>query len=403
MGAFRTAVVNYPMKNFKADFMLEDGVIFLNHGSFGACPKPVFEAYQEWQLKLERQPVRFLGRQALDLLTKARAELAGYLNTQPDNLVYMPNPTTAVNMVVRSLDLDAGDEILSTDHEYGAMDRTWRYICRKTGARYVKQQVSLPVTSTSNFIHDFFSAISARTRVIFLSQITSQTALTFPVEEICDKARELGILSIIDGAHVPGHIPLDLAAINADIYTGACHKWLCAPKGSAFLFAHPDIQQKLDPLVVSWGYEAEQPGPSQFIDYHQWQGTRDLAAFLSVPSAIQYQQDNDWKTVSRCCHELALQAHAGINSLTGLEPLSPPSSLWFQQMVAVRLPAGIEPDSLKVFLYEQHNIEVLTHTWQGQPLMRASFQAYNHASDLEALLAALEEYLSKEENNHENY
>ena len=287
-------------------------------------------------------------------------------------------------------------------HEYGAMDRTWRYICRKTGAHYVQQPIALPVTSTSDFIQEFLAGVTTRTRVIFLSQVTSQTALTFPVREICEKARELGILSIIDGAHVPGHIPLDLTAINADIYTGACHKWLCAPKGSAFLYAHPDLQPRLDPLVVSWGYESEQPGPSQFLDYHEWQGTRDLAAFLSVPSAIQFQQENDWQTVSQRCHEWAIQAHSRVNSLTGLEPLSPPSSPWFQQMVAVRLPVGLEPDSLKTFLYEQHNIELPVYSWQGQPFMRVSFQAYNHASDLEALLAALGEYLSKEENNHEN-
>lgn len=391
------------MKKFKGDFLLEDGVIFLNHGSFGACPKPVFEVYQEWQLELERQPVRFLGRQALDLLADARSELATYLNTQPGNLVYTPNPTTAINMVVRSLGLEAGDEILSSDHEYGAMDRTWRHICSLTGAKYVQQPITLPVTTPEDFIEEFLAGITHRTRIIFLSQITSLTALTFPVQEICVKAREIGIISIIDGAHVPGHMPLDLQVINADIYTGACHKWLCAPKGSAFLYAHPDIQPRLDPLVVSWGYEADKPGPSQFIDYHEWQGTRDLAAFLSVPSAIQYQEENDWNEVSQRCHNLALEAQSRINSLTCLEPLSPASSEWFQQMVAVRLPTEIDPESLKNYLYDNHNIEVLTHTWQELPFLRASFQAYNTASDLDTLLDGLSAYLSKEEKYYETY
>jgi len=389
------------MKNFKDDFLLDDEVIFLNHGSFGACPKPVFEAYQDWQRQLELQPVKFLGRQALDLLAQARTELGSYINCPPDDVVYTPNPTTAINMVVRSLGLEPGDEILSTDHEYGAMDRTWRYISSITGAKYVQRSMPLPVSTHTEFVDNFMAGVTPRTKVIFLSQITSQSALTFPIQEICEKARQLGILSIIDGAHVPGHIPLDLQAINADIYTGACHKWLCAPKGSAFLYAHPDVQNRLDPLVVSWGYESDQPGPSQFIDYHEWQGTRDLAAFLAVPSAIQYQQDNHWIEVSQRCHELALEAQIQMNALTGLEALSPPSAEWFQQMVAVPLPMEIDHEDLKTYLYDQHHIEVLTHTWQDQPYLRVSFQAYNQAFDLESLLAGLESYLSKEKSNHE--
>jgi isopenicillin-N epimerase len=389
------------MKNFKKDFLLEEGIIFLNHGSFGACPRPVFEVYQDWQHRLELQPVRFLGREALDLLAEARTELAVYLNTQPDNLVYTPNPTTAINMVVRSLDLKPGDEVLTSEHEYGAMDRTWRYICGQSGAKYVHQPIPLPVTTPEEFIEVFLAGITPSTRIIFLSQITSQTALTFPVREICAKARELGILSIIDGAHVPGHIPLDLQDIDADIYTGACHKWLCAPKGSSFLYAHPQIQSRLDPLVVSWGYESDKPGPSQFIDYHEWQGTRDLAAFLAVPGAIQYQRENNWHIVSQRCHDLALQVHSRVISLTGLEPLSPADNIWFQQMVAARLPDAIDHQSLKDYLYDQHQIEVLTHTWQDQPYLRVSFQAYNQQADLDLLLGALEQYLTKEEIYHE--
>jgi isopenicillin-N epimerase len=391
------------MKDFRSDFLLEDDVIFLNHGSFGACPKPVFEAYQDWQLKLERQPVRFLSRQATDLLAEARADLAAFVNTEPDNLVYTTNPTTAINMVVRSLGLKPGDEILSTNHEYGAMDRTWRYICKSTGAKYTQQRISLPLTSSSDFMQEFLSGITSHTRVIFLSQITSQTALTFPVKDICTQARDLGILSIIDGAHVPGHIPLDLQSINPDIYTGACHKWLCAPKGAAFLYVHPDIQPRIDPLVVSWGYESDRPGQSQFIDFHEWQGTRDLAAFLSVPRAIQYQVENSWPEISQQCHQLAHQASARINSLTDLDPLSPASSQWFQQMVTLRLPVKIDHESLKNYLYDSRNIEVLTHTWQGKPFLRISFQAYNTVSDLDALLVALEDYLSKEDNFHETH
>jgi isopenicillin-N epimerase len=381
------------MSNLRNEFLLDDEVIFLNHGSFGACPRPVFEVYQDWQLDLERQPVEFLIRRATGLLADAREQLAIYLNTEADDVVYFPNPTTAINMVLRCLDLQAGDEILTTDHEYGAMDRTWRYLCKKSGANYIHQPITLPVTNQGDFVETFWQGVTPRTRVIFISHITSPTALIFPVEEICRRARKRGIISIVDGAHSPGHIPLDLSSIGADIYTGACHKWLCAPKGAAFLYAHPDIQPILDPLVVSWGYESEKPGHSQFIDYHEWQGTRDLAAFLSVPSAIQFQNENHWDMVRHRCHQLAAQARHKINTITGLESISPDGPEWFGQMVAVRLPELVDPEALQERLNAEYQIEVMTHTWKEQPFMRISFQAYNQQTDLETLLNALEEVL----------
>jgi len=270
--------------NLRDLFLLNPQIYYLNHGSFGACPRPVFERYQEWQRELETQPVEFLSRRVPTLLQDAREALASYLNCPAEDLVYFPNPTTAINMVARSLDLSPGDEILTTNHEYGAMDRTWRFIAEKTGAKYINHPFPLPVSSPVDFINQFWKGVTPKTKVVFLSQITSQTALTFPVSEICARAREDGILTIIDGAHAPGQIHVDLTALGADIYTGACHKWMCAPKGAAFLYASIEIQSWLEPLVVSWGYQAEQPGESQFIDYHQWQGTRDIAAFLSVPA-----------------------------------------------------------------------------------------------------------------------
>jgi len=208
-------------------------------------------------------------------------------------------------MVARNLKLEHGDEILSTDHEYGAMDRTWRYIARRLGAKYINQPMPLPVTTHREFLERFWEGVTERTKVIFFSHITSPTALTFPVVEICKKAREAGIITIIDGAHLPGQIPLDLGEINADIYTGACHKWLCAPKGAAFLFARKDVQEWLEPLVVSWGFEAEKPTTSQFIDYHEWQGTRDMSAFLSVPAAfvgavpVEFVRNFSWTTLGQ--------------------------------------------------------------------------------------------------------
>jgi len=376
-------------------FLLDPEVIFLNHGSFGACPKTVFEVYQNWQRELERQPVEFLGRRIADLLAEARTQLAAYLGVESDEVVYFSNPTMAINMVARSLDLHPGDEVLASDHEYGALDRTWRFICHQKGAKYIQRPIALPITSQADVVEAFWQGVSEHTRVIFISHITSPTALVFPVEEICQRARTAGILTIVDGAHAPGQIQLDLNVIGADFYAGACHKWLCAPKGAGFLFARRSIQSRLAPLVVSWGYESEKPGPSQFIDYHEWQGTRDLSAFLSVPAAIEFQALHDWRAVRRRCHALASQTRARINTLTDLPAICPDSPEWYGQMFVALLPAGVATEGLKARLYEEYRIEVPLHRWNNQPLIRVSFQVYNDTVDTDALLMALRELLDR--------
>jgi isopenicillin-N epimerase len=373
-------------------FLLDPEIIFLNHGSFGACPRPVFEVYQSWQRELERQPVEFLGRRAATLLAEARAALADYVGAAADEVVYFPNPTTAINMAARNIRLQPGDEILTTDHEYGAMDRTWRFICKQTGAKYIRQAIPLPVTTPEAFVEAFWAGVTPRTRIIFISQITSPTALIFPVAEICRRARQVrSALTIVDGAHAPGQVPLNLRDLGCDLYTGACHKWLCAPKGAAFLYARREIQAWLDPLVVSWGYESEAPGNSQFIDYHEWQGTRDLAAFLSVPAAIQFQVGHNWPAVRQRCHALALQTRQRIDALTGLPPICPDD--WLGQFFAARLPVQTDLDSLKQRLYDERRIEAPMIHWNGQKLIRVSFQGYNTQADADALLLALEQLL----------
>lgn len=381
-------------------FLLDPDVIFLNHGSFGACPRPVFQAQLRWQRRLEREPVLMLGREIVDLMARARAALGAFLNARADDVVFFPNPTTALNVVARNLmrpdapvALQPGDEILTTDHEYGAMDRTWRYVCAQTGACYVQTPIPLPMTTREDFVERVWSQVTDRTRVLFLSHITSPTALIFPVEELCRRARQAGILCIIDGAHAPGQIPLDLTALGADIYAGALHKWLMAPKGAAFLYARPQVQAWLDPLVVSWGYEAEQPGPSRFVDYHEWQGTRDMSPFLSVSEAIRFQQEHDWKQVRAQCHELALATRERINVLTGQPALAPPD--WLGQMAAVLLSPGVDPEILHRRLWENHRIEVPAFWWNKHPILRISFQGYNDERDSDALVRALQTELAR--------
>lgn len=375
-------------------FLLDSTIHFLNHGSFGATPHPVFEACQTWQRRLEAQPVLFLGREAVFLLAEARAALAAYLHCPPEDIVYFPNPTTAANMVARSLDLHPGDEILTSDHEYGAMDRTWRFVCRHTGARYRQQPIPLPLTTPEAFVETFWAGVDAHTRAVFLSHITSATALTFPVAEICRRARAAGILTIIDGAHAPGQLPLDLAALDADIYIGACHKWMMAPKGSAFLYARPEIQPQLEPLVVSWGYdEPTYDTGYPFIDMHEWQGTRDLAPFLATPAAIQFMDDHDWETVRAGCRTLAAETRARLEALTGLPSLCPDAPAFFTQLFAARLPP-VDLPALKDRLYQEYRIEVPVYAWNDQPLIRVSIQGYNTQEDANTLLTALENLLA---------
>jgi isopenicillin-N epimerase len=373
----------------KQHFLLDPSITFLNHGSFGACPRPVFEVYQDWQRELERQPVKFLARDVYENMYTARAALAAYINAAPQDLVYLPNPTIAGNVVARSLRLNPGDEILATDHEYGALDRTWRFVCTKTGAHYIRRPIPVPVTTPADLVETFWAGVTGRTRVIFISHITSATAIQFPVEEICRRARTAGILSIVDGAHAPGQIPLDLQAVGADFYLGACHKWLCAPKGAAFLHARPAVQPLLEPLIVSWGYEDptyETGYP--FINQHEWQGTRDLAPFLSVPAAIQFQRDHNWDEHRQRCRHLVRQTRQRIAALTGLDPVCPDEPGWFTQFFATPLPE-LDPQALKLRLYEDYRIEIPVHRFEGRVLIRASFQAYNDQADADTLVDAL--------------
>ena len=376
------------MSILKDQFLLDPDAIYLNHGSFGATPKAVFAVYQHWQRVLEHQPVEFLDRRFAERMATARSALADYVGTKPDNLVYITNATVGVNIVAHSLKLGFGDEVLTTDHEYGACDRTWRFLSQKRGFSYFPQPIPVPIANTEEFVEQLWRGVTAQTRVIFLSHITSPTAIIFPVAEVCRRARAQGILTIIDGAHAPGQIHLDLEGIGADFYTGNLHKWLCSPKGAGFLYAHPGVQNSLEPLVVSWGWESEKPGSSRFIDQHEWQGTRDPASFLSVPAAIEFQEEHDWNAVRTECHALTVQAEKQIRELTGLPSLYA-SDDWFAQMVAAKLPLETDMVALKTYLYAEHHIEVPLITWKGQKLTRVSVQGYNTNDDIEMFMKTL--------------
>lgn len=374
--------------------MLDPSVTFLNHGSFGACPRPVFEALVHWQREVELNPCELLGRRSAALLAEARARLAAFIGASMEHLIFVPNATTAVNTVASSFPLGPGDEVLSTDHEYGACAETWRRICAARGATY--REVPIPVPfDRETFAERMLAAAGPRTKLVFVSHITSPTALIFPVVELCRRVRERGIATFVDGAHAPGHIPLDVSEVNADFYTGNCHKWLCAPKGSAFLHVRPEHHALLQAPVMSWGYVAEGSTAPMAVDGYtgttilerrlQWQGTRDIAAWLSVPAAIDFQAQHDWPAVQRRCHAIARDALHRLSSRFGLSPLSGDDD--YAQMVAIPVP-HTDAESLRRRLYDESRIEIPVTQHDGRTFMRLSVQAYNDAADIDRLIDA---------------
>jgi isopenicillin-N epimerase len=334
----------------RREFVLDPEIAFLNYGSFGACPRPVFERYQAWQRELEREPVDFLARRLPELLAAARAALADYLGCPATDLAFVQNATTGVNLAARSLDLGPGDEVLATDLEYGACDLTWEWLCGRTGALYVRAAIPLPLDDPNTVVETLFAAASERTRVLYVSHVASATGLVLPLEEIRARARELGLVTIVDGAHAPAQVPVDLARLGADFYTGNCHKWVCAPKGAGFLHVRPEHQERVDGAIVSWGYS---PG-SSFVRRIESQGTRDPAAWLAVPDAIHFQAERDWDEVRDRCRRLAREARRELCDLLDTEPLAPDPMV--AQMAAVRLPRGAA--GLSNRLFARHRVEV---------------------------------------------
>ncbi len=371
--------------DLRKQFQLNFDITFLNHGSFGACPIPVFEDYQHWQKKLEQEPVQFMVHQGPKVLNKSRETLAKYLDCDPMDMVYVPNPTTAMNIVIKSLPLKEGDEVLMTDQEYGAIDKVWDYYAERAGAKIVRQKIHLPIRSKEETIKQFWSGLSNKTKYVFLSQITSATALIYPAQEICQKAKELGLITIIDGAHVPGHIPLSLNEMQADIYTGTCHKWILSPKGSSFLYASPEMQQIIDPLIISWGYKSPTPSSSLFHDYFDYNGTKDISAYLTSPVALQFLEDYNWEERKQKCRLIQKHYYPIISKQLGGEVLCPLSDEYLGQISSSPIKTN-DPVALQALLYHKYKIEIPVTTNGNHHFLRVSYQAYNSAQEIEYLL-----------------
>ncbi len=371
-----------------SQFLLNPEITFLNHGSFGACPKPILENYQYWQNQLEREPVQFIQKKAPIYLQTAKEAVAQFVGCNADDFFFTANPTIAINTIMRSMILNPGDEILTTNHEYGAMDRTWNFYCEKSGAKYIRQNISLPIQSKERVLEEFWKGYTTKTKIIFLNQISSATALIFPVKEIIQKAKTLGLITIIDGAHVPGHIDLDLTELDPDFYTGTLHKWMLAPKGCSFLYVKRERQNEIDPLIVGWGYQSENPSNSQFLDYHQHQGTRDISAFLTAPAAIQFLNDHKWIEKSGIAKQLILDNYHRFCTLLGTQPICPISSVFLGQMCSIPINTS-NPVALKEMLYDDYKIEIPIMKIDHGTFIRISLNAYNNSKDLETLYDAL--------------
>jgi isopenicillin-N epimerase len=381
-------------------WMLDPGIDFLNHGSFGACPRSVLEAQTELRARMERQPLQFLARDLEGLLDDARAELAQFIGADPDDVAFVPNATSGVNTVIRSLELNPGDELLTTDHAYNACRNALRWQERR-GAKVVVAAVPWPIAGPSQVVDAVLGAATARTRLALLDHVTSPTGIIFPVEEIVGLLQESGIDSLIDGAHAPGMVPLNVRGIGAAYFTGNCHKWLCAPKGAAFLYVRRDRQQRIRPLTISHGANAARTERSRFRLEFDWTGTDDPTPFLCIPQALRFLGSlfpGGWRELMERNHALAVEGRKLLCEALRLEAPAPEQMLG--SLASVPLPEakgemplapGIFWHPLQRALLEKHDIEVPVMPFPAPPrqLIRISAQAYNSGEQFARLAAAL--------------
>jgi isopenicillin-N epimerase len=378
---------------------LDPAVGFLNHGSFGACPEAVLEEQRAWQRRIEREPVLFLHREIETELDRARAALGRFVGADPDDLAFVPNATAGVNTVLRSLPFRAGDELLTTDQEYNASRNALDFVAERSGAKVVVARVPFPIASPDVVVERIVEKITPRTRLLLVDHVSSPTGLVFPIAAIVREAAARGVDALVDGAHAPGQVELDLAALGAAYFTGNCHKWLCTPKGSALLHVRRDRQAAIRPLSISHGANSTRTDRSKFRLEFDWPGTFDPSPFLVIPKAIEFLGSlvpGGWPEIRRRNRALALQGRERLLAALGIEAPAPESMVG--SLAAVPLPDARAPpssplglDPLHLRLFEEHRIEVPVMPWPAPPkrLLRISAQLYNRPAQYERLAAAL--------------
>ncbi len=383
---------------------LDPSVAFLNHGSFGACPRPVLEAQTRWRTRMERQPVQFLARDLEGLLDDARAALAAFVGAAPADLAFVPNATAGVNAVLRSLPLAPGDELLTTDHAYNACRNALEFVAGRAGARVVVARVPFPLADAGEVSSAILDAVTSRTRLALVDHVTSPTGLVFPIAAIVRALAARGVDTLVDGAHAPGMVDLDVASIGAAYYTGNCHKWLCAPKGAGFLWVRRDRQPGVRPLAISHGATVPRTDRSRFLLEFDWTGSLDPTAWLCVPDALDTVGGllpGGWPAVRATNRELALDARRLLCDALRVAPPCPEDMIG--SLATVPLPdqsdGGVAPfasDPLADRLLVRHRIEVPVSAWPAPPrrVLRISAQLYNTRAQYERLAGALVEELS---------
>jgi isopenicillin-N epimerase len=393
-------------REWAALWPLDPAVTFLNHGSYGACPREVLRHQAALRAEMEAEPVRFLGRDLEERLDVARAALAAFVGADADDLAFVANATGGVNAVLRSLRLAPGDELLTTDHCYQACRNTLDYVAERTGARVVVTPIPFPVVSPQAIVDAVLARATTRTRLALLDHITSPTALVLPIERLIDALASRGIETLVDGAHAPGMVPLDLRRLGAAYYSANCHKWLCTPKGSAFLWVRRDRQADVHPLTISHGAKGERAGRTRFRLEFDWTGTQDPTAWLTVPMAIEYLGGlvpGGWPALMARNRALALDARRVICAAVGIPPACPDEMIG--SIASMILPDGPATDltwrgrdPIQGRLFEGWGFEVPIMRWPGPPrrLLRISAQLYNDATQYGRLAEAVVKELAAE-------
>ena len=374
----------------RARFLLERGTDFLNHGSFGATPRAVLAAAQRWRLRMEANPDRFLRYEMPGALRAAAGRLARFLRAQERDVVFVENATSGMNAVLRSLDFRPGDEILATSHVYNAVRQTILDVCRRTGARFVEARIVLPVGGVEDLVMPITRSFTSKTKLLVLDHIASPTGLIFPVKRIATLARARGARILIDGAHAPGQIELDIPALGVDWYAGNCHKWLYAPKGCGFLWASSgprrgagfNAQAAIHPPVISHGYG------KGFAAEFDWTGTRDFSAWLAVPDALDFLRSLGPARVRAYCHRLAVRKAEEISHAWQTSCDGPPAL--HGSLIAIRLPDRLQRRDPRLLMKEwmtRHRVVVPLMPDGGVLWARISAQVYNDARDYERLIS----------------
>ena len=376
---------------------MPDDVIYLNHGSFGPSPRVVQAARGEWSDRLEAEPMDFFVRQMDQHLDRAADRLGRFIGADGKDLIFVDNATFGMNIVAENIPLQPDDEVLITDHEYGAVLRIWQHKCKQTSAKMVVKSLPFPMKSDDEIVSALMEGVSEKTKLIVASHVTSPTAVIFPVEKICRAAKQNGIPVCIDGPHAVAMIPLNLQQLGCDFYAASCHKWLSAPFGSGFLYVFPRHQQNLKPIVTSWGGSLS-GRPKNWKDEFTWSGTRDPAAFLAIPAAIDFLEEHGLQKFREQTHSLAQYARQRITELAGTEAFVPDSPDWYGSMITLPIPASDDPppeggqrDPLQNILWDEYKIEVPIIHWKGHRFVRVSCHLYNSQKEIDRLVNALKE------------